>query len=240
MKGRQRFLYEAAEDGGGGGGGGWAPTEEWGSRIDSFIETAGPTLSALGEILSEPYEGAGGQAPDPMEQWQRDYSAWQEANGLGQGGQQAQPPVLDPQAIELAVQRAVEERMSPFAPLLGTIAEREGEQIARTQLAELKNEIGSFSDDQAIKLAQLYLSNGLPAEDALRKAAEDTFQYEQTIRQSAVDEFRQSLAAAAGAQGDLGAGAAVEGEQTPAGRNRYEDALSRFASRMSPVGPADL
>lgn len=242
MFARQRFLFEAPEDGGGdaGGAGDWQPTQEWGQRIDGFIEQAAPTLTALGEILNDPGYGepGGGQPADPMEQWQRDYANWQEM--YGQGAAHQPPPQFDPSMLNEAIQRGIEQAIGPFQPLLGTLAEREGEQIARSTLAELKSEVGDFNEDQAIKLAQLYLGQGIGPDEALRQAAQDTFAYEESIRAKALEAHQATLTAAAQASGDLGAGSALEAPGVPTGRNRYEEAMARVMSARSPVGASDL
>lgn len=221
---RQLFHYEAPEDGGGdAGGGGWQPTQEWGSRIDGFIESAGPVLGQLQEILNDP--GDYGQQDDALAQWQRDYEAWQQQYG-GQLGVQGQPqaPQFDPSVIEAAVQQA----MSPFMPVMEQFAAQQGEAYANEVLGQLESEIGTFDRDRTITLAQAYLAQGADPQQALRQAASDVHAWETSISEKAVQAFKESLTNAASATGDMGAGgAAVDLPGQPKGPGRYEEVIRR-------------
>jgi hypothetical protein len=189
---------------------GWQPTEQWGRQIDSFIQQAGPTLDALQQILYADPE------PDP-------------AQVVGDGGQ------VDPQAIQQLIQQGVQEQLGAFMPLFGQIAEERGEQMARSSLDALSKEIGPFNQDVAIMTALGFMQRGMDGEQALRAAAQQTFQFAQTERQAAVEEFKKSLGAAGTAQGDGGmSGSALESPGVPRGRSAYETAVSNFLGRRAP------
>lgn len=240
---RNRWLnvsYEMPEGGGGdpappadppaGGdpaadaGGGWQgpAQDEWG-RVTSFMEQAAPTLSMLGELLNDP--------GDP-------------------GAQQQGQPQLDPSDpasvqgyLDSQVERLFQERVAPFQPLLGQIAEREGEQAARGRLDELAGTIGSFDRDQALVTAQVLLQQGLQPDQALEQAARRQFTSEQKFRETIINEYKASLGAAAtaapGAPAD--GGAANETQQVDGrARDRYDVALARGMSRMNPVTDPNL
>lgn len=239
------FMYEAPEDGGGAppaeaDGGGWQPTQEWGQRIDQFIESAGPVLGQLNEVLSQPDDGYYGQPP--MQQPYGDPYGGQPLYDpyTGQPLEPQQPTGFDPQAFDQAVQQAVEARMGPYTPLLTSLAEREGEQAARTMLADMKATTGDFNDDHAIMLTRAFMAQGADPQQALNQAAAYAAQIRKEERAAAVEEYRQQLGAAADASGrqQPGAGgAALEVPTTPTGRDRYEQVLSRFESGLAPVTP---
>ena len=134
--GRPLFHSEQPEDSGGAppeGGeaapeAAWAPTEEWGQRIDGFIESAGPVLANLNELLSAPedpyagYQQQQGSGDPAYDQWLSDYQQWSVEHGNGSDpygvlGQQQQQ--FDPQRIAGIVEQA----MSPYAPMLQEVAE---------------------------------------------------------------------------------------------------------------------
>lgn len=196
----------------------WAPPQEEWQNVTRFIEQAGPTLGMLGELMQE---------PEP----------------------QYQPPAIDPadpnsvsSYVDSQVQRLFEERMAPFQPLLGQIAEREGEQAARTRLDELAGTVGNFDRDQALVAAQVLLTQGLQPDQALEQAARRQFQFEEGFRNQAIEAYKTSLTAAATATPGAppGGSAANESPAPDRGKDRYELALERGMSRLHPVNESNF
>lgn len=225
MNTRQRFFYEAPEAGGGApdpaaGGGepaGWQPTEDWGRRIDGFIEQSQPVLQQLAEVMAMPDEQQYQQQPEPQ---------------VGADGQ------VD---IEALIAAQVEQRMGAYTPLLGQIAEREGEQIARNELEKLAGEVGEFNRDDAILLTRAYMDQGMQPQQALKQAATRAHEREAAISTAAVDAYKAQLANAAGAQPGVPAtGAATELPAQLRGKSAYEAIIANFESAQSPIGASDL
>lgn len=226
---------------------GWQPTEEWGGRIDSFIQGAEPVLSQLAEILAQPdggYEQQPGYdpyQPDPnvpmvyqptgdpaYDQWQVDYINWQQQYG----GQQQQGG-FDPSMI----QQAVEQAMAPYTPMMEAQAQQQGEAYARQALDDIKAEVGDFDQEQAITVAQAFMAQGYDAQTSLAAAARHVHDYEEGLRTQAIDAYKATLQRQAEAGGDLGAGgSALETPGTPTGRGRYEEAVQRHLSGVQTIG----
>jgi len=241
-----RLFYEAPDDGGGSPPADappaeqWQPTEEWGSRIDRFIESAQPVLGQLGEVLADP-----GQQQDPY----YDPNAY-DPNAYDpnfQPGFEQGQPQLDPMVAQL-VEQAVGARLGAFEPMLAQIAEREGREIAVTELTKMQTELGAFDVDKAVVVTQSYMAQGMPPQEALRQAAQYVRQDETSVEsrieeavKQALDEFKQQLGHAASAPETLGApGAAIGVPTTPTGRDRYETVLQNFESAVNPVDPTQL
>ena len=187
----------------------WQPTEQWGRQIDSFIQTAGPTLDALQQILyAEP-------EPEPIQP--------------GEDGSYTQ------EQLDQLINQRVQDQLGAFMPLLGQIAEDRGEQMAKAELTKLKAEIGDFNDDVAVNTALGFMQRGMDGQQALRAAATLAFQANEAARKQAVEEYQKSLGAASTAQGQAGiGGAALEMPGTPKGNGRYEAVIQNMLGRMNP------
>lgn len=231
---RRLVDYETTPDGGGDGGA--APPD--------------PTPAAT------PPEPASWQGPS-QEEWQQTQQALQQLGGVApfmqelqqilseDPGAQQQPPggelQIDPQVqqyLDAQVERMYQERFGAFEPVLGQIAEREGEQIARSELDRLAGEHGEFNRDLALVAAQQYVGSGMPPDQALVAAAEYARTMQKQIADEAIKAHQEALLAAAGAPVEPGAtGAAVTQPTVPTGRDRYEETLKRFQSSLNPVIP---
>lgn len=227
---RRLVDYETTPDGGGDGGA--APPE--------------PTPAAT------PPEPASWQGPSQQE-WEQAQQALQQLGSVAPFMQELQQILsedpgaqqqggelqIDPQVqqyLDAQVERMYQERFGAFEPVLGQIAEREGEQIARSELDRLAGEGGEFNRDLALVAAQQYVGSGMSPDQALVAAAEYARTMQKQIADEAIKAHQEALLAAAGAPPEPGpTGAAVTQPPVPTGRDRYEETLSRFRSSMNPV-----
>lgn len=189
--------------------------EEW-QQTQQVLQQVGqglPFLSELQQLLAE----------DPAQQ---------------QSYQQIDPNA-DPQAyMDARLEQMFNERFGAFEPVLGQIAEREGEQAARNELDRLASEGGDFNRDIALVVAQQRVDQMGP-QQALAAGAEFARNLQKQIGDQAVEAYKQSIAAAASAPTDVSApGAATDLPATPTGRDRYEEAARRAWAEMHPVNPA--
>lgn len=235
--------------------------------IDFEVSPDGGTAPAGGDIAATPDPPAAATPEsDPttlpaswtgpsQEEWQQTQRVLQEvgqglpflselqqllAEDPSQGYQQLPPdPAADPQAyMDARLEQMFNERFGAFEPVLGQIAEREGEAAARNELDRLASEGGDFNRDLALLVAQQRVEQ-LGPQQALAAGAEYARSVQKQIGESAVEAYKQSIAAAATAPTDVSApGAATDLPATPTGRDRYEEAARRAWDSMHPVNPA--
>lgn len=193
------------------------------------MRNAGPVLAQMWERLQAdgqpaPEQDAGPQAPqyDPFDERSvAEFINWQ---------------------VQQGIEEARQGLVGPLEPLLGHLAEQEGERLARGELDRIKADIGEFDQDQAVMLAQGLLANAPEGTDpsvVLRYTAEHVHGFEERIRKDErekYEEFIRTKGGAPGAEGASGA-AAHEGEEVPTGPGRYEVAIRRALARSNVVHP---
>jgi len=214
-----RETSEGYDDGGAGGGDEYeaddaeeweGPTqEEWQSAMQ-FQQQAGPVLQQLGQYLTlpDPYEGQyeeEGEEFDP-------YDADSVQNYIG-----------------AQIQSGINEALGPFQGLLGSIASREGETLAKGELENIAREVGDFDRDNAFLIANGMIEQGQDPAHALRLAAQHSKEYEDRIRADEREKYRAELENLAGAPRETGTGSfsATEGPSVPTGPDRYRIAVER-------------
>jgi hypothetical protein len=190
--------------------------QEW-EQTQGYLQQTAPFLNELQSLLAE---------PDPYQQPQE---------------QQQFDPGNPDAYLEQRLEQMWQERFGAYEPVLGQIAEREGEQMARSTLDRLASEHGEFDRDLALTAAQVYVDperGGMSPADALNAAAQFARQTEERIRADERAKYTTQLGNAANAPTDIHApGAAVEAPGVPTGRDRYEQAVANFTSRMNPTLP---
>lgn len=141
--------------------------------------------------------------------------------------------------VNAAVSALLEQQLGPIKGLLGTFAEERGEAEANKFLEALERPEdqggvgGGFDRQQTIAQAAWMVSQGVPPDQALRKAAADNKAYNTRIGEQAIAareaERAAALAAMNGNPADpAAAGAGSEITPVPTGPDRY-----RIAARAS-------
>lgn len=204
----------------------WAPSREEWERTQEFLSQAGPLLGQIANrVFADPSPAPqqdpsqGGYAYDPFDENSvADFIEARISAGLEQG-------------------RA--EMLGPMEPLLGHIAEVEGERLARAELSAIQEELGEFDHDQAVLLAQGLLRPGVDPSAALRYAAQTVVAYEKGIREDERKKYEEFLRTKGGAPPAEGASGAAAGEEdaVPTGPQRYEIAVRRALARRNAVYP---
>lgn len=259
MRGIDRFLYdfEAPESGDGGG----APAPEaapppepeaaapeipaWAQPLIDFQTGAAPVLEQLSAALQyDPgAEGAAwGQGPPEAL-----YDA-QTGQPLQDAGPRYDP--FDPDsvngyiehAVGSTVERILNERLGPMEPLLGHIAQTEGERIARERLTSLQESVGAFDQDQAVLISQSLLQQGVGGNEALEYAAKQVKGFEDRIRADERAKVEEHYRTIAGAPRQAPNGGAVGSENAPppdprGGVEKYTIAVNRAMGQSYPVLP---
>lgn len=241
MPPRQLFFYEAPEDGGNA-----APVE--------------PVVEP--EVVETPAE------PEPP--WSLSQDDWNATLGYlqqtapliqqmaqymqGGGFQQQAPaspesslPDLDPfdpdsvQAhIEARVAAGMEEAMGPYRHMFNSMAESEGERLARSTMERLDQEVGAFDHDAAYMIAAGALADeSLDPNDVLTNAARYMHDFEAQIRADERQKYKDELAGLRDIppDGSVGSAAAQETETVPRGPRRYHEAVERALARRNPTMP---
>lgn len=199
--------------------------DEWNAVIE-YQKATVPVMNQLGEFLNAP--------PEQYQQYQE------------QGGEQ-QEDTFDPydegsvqQYIQQNIQAGIEQALGPFQGILGTIASREGETLAKGELDRIAEEVGKFDKDNAFLVANSLLEQGADPTEALTKAAMYSKEFEARIRADEREQFKAELQNLAGAPRETGTGSssAVENVGVPTGPDRYRVAVERALGNGSPVHPA--
>lgn len=236
MTGTDRLYpihFEVSEEGGdyeGGGEGGddveWeGPSQDEWNTVMEFQQTAGPVLQRLGTYLETPDQGAG------------EYY---------QPGVEDDTPEFDPydadsvqQFIQNGIQSGIQEALGPFQGLLGTIASREGESLAKGELDKISESVGEFDKDNAFLIANGMIEQGHDPAQALHQAASYSKQFEDRIRADEREKFKAELATLSGAPKETATGSFSASEEpgVPTGPDRYRVAIARaFGGNGNPVG----
>lgn len=227
-------FYEVPDDGGEDGGTGeeggdaeWQPSrEEWDQMVGFRNETA-PFIGELAQVLNQVGE-------DP--------------NYGQQQVQQPQEPEFDPfdpesvqQYIQHNIQQGVEQALDPYSGVLGLVATREGEALAKKELETIRGEVGDFDQDAALLVASGLIDQGHDPSEALRVAAQYTRDYEARVQQSALEKYKQELQGLSDGTGEVPAGQGSGAEHqipVPTGQDRYREAVENALARrrMTPTG----
>jgi len=199
--------------------------EEWQSAMQ-FQERAMPVLENLGHILSAPVEG--------------NY----EGEGQEYAQQQEEFDPFDAESVQRyiadQVQQGVHSALGPFEGVLGTVAAREGETLARNELERIEQESGAFDKDTAFLVASGLIEQNVDPTVALERGASYARDLEARIRQNERESYRQELEKIAGApqQREMGSASATDGVSVPTGPDRYRIAIERALGNNHPVIPA--
>jgi hypothetical protein len=209
-----------------------------------------PDPQAYAQIPQEEWDGTQQFLTQVAQQMQAAEQGYPEDYEQGYEQEQYQLPELDPfdpdsvqqyvsTVAAMQAQQIVQEALGPLEPLLGHMAESEGEKLARETLDGYASEMGEFDRDQAVLMAQGLLQQGYDAEYALQLAAERTREYEAAIRANEREAYQQHLETISNAptQQAAGGAAASEVEGVPTGPKRYEIAVRRALGNSSPVHP---
>lgn len=250
MPPRQLFFFEAPEDGGGAAP--VEPVEPDAGAGASLTSEAPPAAEEPWALTRQDWEATVGylQQTAPLLQ--------QMAMFMQQGGpQQQQPqapayqepslPELDPfdpesvQAhIEARVMAGMEEAMGPYRHMFNTMAESEGERLARSTMERLDQEVGHFDHDAAYMIAAGALGDeSLNPNDVLTSAARYMHDFEASIRADERQKYQSELAGLRDLppDGSVGSAAAQETETVPRGPRRYHEAVERALARRNPTMP---
>lgn len=236
MKPRQRFFYEAPEDGGG------APPEEpaveesptpeeeawalsrddW-ERTQSFLQQAAPILQHVAQQLQQQPQAT--QEPEP----------------------EVEIDPFDPTSIQryvqAQIQRGVDEGLKQalgvYQPVLDTVASREGEALARAELEKIQQEVGKFDENMAFIVGSGLIEQGYDPPSALRVAAEHVSEFEKRVRAEERKAVMEELKNLNGAPPEtpVGSTTATDLDKIPTGKNRYYEVVERFKARQNPVNP---
>lgn len=142
------------------------------------------------------------------------------------------------------------ERFAPFEPILNDVAKEKGKEmvvgeldrIAKGDPASGRAGIGEFDREQATIVAQAYFAQGIPADKAIRLAAENTLAHEQRIRASSLGAERQQMQHRfdAGWEPRAGARAGEETPPVPSGRDKYEQIAADWLAKSQTRGPSPV
>ena len=192
----------------------WTPPgQDWYGNINQFVEQAGPVLQQMGQLLSSQQE------PDPA------YAQYVEPEYVDG---ETDPVEYVNELVNARVQAALE----GYEPILGFVAQREAENATREALSVLESEVGKFDHDQAVFTSLGLQNQGLDPEYALRVAATRQREFEERIRNEAVEEYKASLGRSQeqiAQQPGTSSGAAAEIEATPTGPDKYTIMAERWA-----------
>lgn len=153
---------------------------------------------------------------------------------------------LDPDSVRNFIQHEArqlsesmfQERVGPFEHVLGTVAEQQGEQIARNEFETIEKELGSFNHDQALTITQGLISAGVEPLQAVQVAAQRQHAFEAELRatwEAEAEAHRNSLLEAPVEPGPATGGAL---EQPAAPANPHEAAQRGGPSRYEEIGRA--
>lgn len=240
MPPRNRFFFEAPEDGGGGAP---PPTpdptpdptpeepEQWSlSRDDwdatqNYLRQAAPILEQMyaqmqqGQVPQQPQQP---QLPDEFDPFDtQSVASFINAH------------------IQHGISQALEQQLGPMQGVLGMVASREGEQLARTQLDRLESELGSFDRDAAFLVGSGLIQQGEDPSESLRVAAVYARDFEQRIREDERNRYKSELQQLGQAPPEtpVGGAAGTENEKVPTGPRRYHVAVERAIARRNGVMP---
>jgi hypothetical protein len=241
------------------------------SRITHF-EAVGDPVADVGaaEPAAPAAEPAAAAAPEPAaEPWRQEIETLGDhlatiAQNQEYLHQQMQPPPpqqaeptgpewdpLNPDAylehqIEQRAQAMIEERLGPLEPILGSVAEQEGERVARGEFERIGSEIGKFDQDQALLGVQALISAGVDPMQAVQAAAHRQHEYEARLkteweaeRQAHIESLRdvpdEPGTGAGGAVGQQARPTNAAEAQAMGGPSKYENVGLRLIESRRPA-----
>lgn len=200
-----------------------AAVEEPPAWFKQYMERAEPLLSAVQEAMQ----------PEPQ------YQQPQQQVDL------SQLDMSNPEHVAWLIDYRMQQAMAPYEPIIGMTAEQQGREVANKFFDQLEADpqVGAFDRDQALLSYQALMADnpGADPERVLEVAARQTADYERRIREQTIaeyearqkaDEERLRELADAKNQPPAGTGAAVENEDTPTGRDKYELLAQRWQTRQ--------
>lgn len=240
---RPVFHYETPEDGGGA-----APEAAPEPVVEPAGDADGAAEAAAWALSQGDWEATVNylQQTAPVIQ--------QVAQLLQNGGLQPQAPPaapepdfdpFDPESVQTyinsQVERGLQESIQPYTHLFNTMAESEGERLARSTMERLDAEVGSFDHDAAYMIAAGALADdSLNPDQVLTSAARFMHDFEERIRADERTKYQSELQGMRDAPQDrpVGSSAGTEGETVPTGPRRYHEAVERALARRQPTFPA--
>lgn len=219
---------EGYDEGGGGGEEGyegddggdeeWAgPSQEEWQQMVQYQQQTGPVLAQLGQYLNDTsgldlnqYQGY--EQPQQQEEEFDPYDAESVQSYIGR-----------------SVQQGIEQALGPFQGILGTVASREGENMAKAELDRIAEDVGDFDRDNAFLVASSLIESGGDPAQSLRQAAQHSRDFEARIRADEREKYRAELEQLAGAprEATTGSSSATENLGVPTGPDRYRIAVQR-------------
>lgn len=197
--------------------------QEWQSMVE-YQQRSLPVLNQLGDYLNNP-------PPDQAFAYGQEEEAEEEFDPYDEDSVQGY--------IQRNIQSGIERALGPFQNLLGTIASREGESLAKGELERIAGEVGEFDKDNAYLVANSLIEQGADPTEALHKAASYSREFENRIRADERAKYKAELEQLAGAPRETGTGSssATENLGVPTGPDRYREAVARaLGNNGMPVG----
>lgn len=206
----------------------WALQQDEWNRVNGFINAAAPVLQHVAQLLQD------GQSLTPQPQ---------------EPEAPAQLPDIDPfeptsvqryvdALLEQRVAAAIQNSLGPYESVLGMVASREGEDLAKREFEKIASEVGEFDQEAAFAMASGLIDRGMEPGQAIREAGTYAREWEKRIATKAVEDYKASLQTIGSApQEQTGGAAATEVEGVPTGRGRYEVAINRALARRNPITP---
>lgn len=243
MPPRQLFFYEAPEDGGGPAADPPAPEPADAPTGD----VAGDQEAAAWALSQDDWEATVNYLRQTAPVIQQVAHMMQNGGMQQQQEPQPQEPDFDPfdpssvqEYINNQVQQGLEQGIAPYTHLFNTMAESEGERLARSTMERLDQEVGSFDHDAAYMIAAGALADeSLNPDQVLTSAARFMHDFEERIRADERTKFQGELQQMREAPRDrpVGSSAGTEGETVPTGPRRYHEAVERAMARRRPNFP---
>lgn len=243
MPPRQLFFYEAPED----GGGTPAPEPDPEPVGDTGGDAEGAAEAAAWALSQDDWEATVNYLRQTAPVIQQVAQMMQ--NGAMQPQQQQAPPEpdfdpFDPESVQSyinnQVQQGLEQGIAPYTHLFNTMAESEGERLARSTMERLDQEVGSFDHDAAYMIAAGALADeSLNPDQVLTSAARFMHDFEERIRADERTKYQGEIQQLREAPRDrpIGSSSGVEGETVPTGPRRYHEAVERAMARRRPNFP---
>jgi hypothetical protein len=198
--------------------------EDWQAMVE-YQKATVPVINQLGEYLSTPPQEGQEYQPEYQQQEEEAFDPYDEDSVQG--------------FIQRNIQQGIEQALGPFQGLLGTIASREGESLAKGELDRIAGEVGEFDRDNAFLVANSLIEQGADPTQALQQAATYSRDFEAKVRADEREKYQTEMRNLAGAPRETGMGSssATEGVGVPTGQDRYKIAVQRaLGNGTMPVG----
>jgi len=203
----------------------WAgPSQEEWQSLTAYQQATMPIMQELAQILSSP----------------DDTYAQQPQYGQQPYGQPAEDDFdpYDQNQLQGLIQQHLNQALEPLQGIVGMVASDKGEQLAKSELETIQNELGAFDTDTAFLVASGLIEAGHDPAQALRHAASYAQSYEAKIRADERAKVQQEYQNVSQAPNELPVGgSALQGVGTPTGSDRYEVAIARALANNHPSLP---